>query len=306
MIRRALDLDHPGLRRSISPSFAAAAMAASAPPEQTVAVAALAPPPSVTLRLRGVDGEASWMPAATPPRRTRTFSVGASAATPPRTLLDQYTSRKAPGQIAHDEHLTAPSKPAGGERQAERDAATRRELELRRAFKGEKSRLLAEAEEAREASETLRAELSKARQEAAEAQRSSEEQRAAAESAARDVSAARAEAARLRGEEGALRGLSAEALEALERGSLAALTAIRQAREEAARRARTCVVCMAAPRSAVFLPCGHAACCADCVDSLRRHASQAAQAAATLQLAHAYDCPICKRPVASAHRVFWA
>lgn len=274
-------------------------MAASAPPEQTVAVAALAPPPSVTLRLRGVDGEASWMPAATPPRRTRTFSVGASAATPPRTLLDQYTSRKAPGQLAHDEHLTAPSKPAGGERQAERDAATRRELELRRAFKGEKSRLLAEAEEAREASETLRAELSKARQEAAEAQRSSED-------AARDVSAARAEAARLRGEEGALRGLSAEALEALERGSLAALTAIRQAREEAARRARTCVVCMAAPRSAVFLPCGHAACCADCVDSLRRHASQAAQAAATLHLAHAYDCPICKRGVESAHRVFWA
>lgn len=87
---------------------------------------------------------------------------------------------------------------------------------------------------------------------------------------------------------------------------MSALCRIAAAREEASRRATLCIVCMSAPRSAIFLPCGHAACCHDCVSQLRRHASETAQAAATLQLGCAYDCPVCKRPVASAHQLFWA
>jgi len=98
----------------------------------------------------------------------------------------------------------------------------------REAAAGEKARLEAEAKEAREASEALRAELGKARQEAVEARAHAKEQQAAAEVAERDASASRAKVAQLQGEE--LEHLSAGQLEALLDENISALSRIQKAR----------------------------------------------------------------------------
>ena len=84
-----------------------------------------------------------------------------------------------------------------------------------------------------------------------------------------------------------------------------ATAAVAVAQSEAARSAaaledsRRCVVCMAAPRAALFLPCSHLACCAGC------HAAMVAEQAAKLgreQRALGIPpqlpgCPICREPV---------
>lgn len=49
-----------------------------------------------------------------------------------------------------------------------------------------------------------------------------------------------------------------------------------------------CVICIDAPRDTVFLPCGHVACCHTCAEMIRT------------------CCPVCRSPLRSRQRVYFA
>ena len=60
-----------------------------------------------------------------------------------------------------------------------------------------------------------------------------------------------------------------------------------------------CCICMVQPKNTILLPCGHVATCDTCAALLEAQGIDG-------QPEGAYNCPVCRTPVTSRHRLYYA